>query len=126
MVKLWKTERSIVRAKSSAARELEVAREALEKALSRREHGKALVLLTTLAALEPDEPRWPHKQGDVLHSLGRSHEAAVAYRLACECYVGRGFAERGQALKSLARSLAGQSANLSQVHRSIRPSGTHG
>ncbi len=114
-------------AKESASAQAS-ARTELEQALLRRDNTRARALLVDLHALEPSEPRWPHKLGELLRAAGLEQDAAVAYRQAARVYEERGFAERARATIVLARSLSGRSAPLSAVrpaHPSLRPDSGH-
>lgn len=80
-------------------------RQALTTALQERRHLDALGLIARLEAMEPDEPRWPHKRGDVLRAAGKRGDAAAAYRRAAVRYNGRGFPAREAAMINLAQQL---------------------
>lgn len=88
---------------AEAKRELH--KDALQQALATRRHSDALQNITSLIALDPSDPRWPHKYGDVLRSMGRPDEAAAAYRRAARRYELFGFPLRAQALVRLAGEL---------------------
>jgi hypothetical protein len=114
------TPRSVKESTSARA----AARTELEQALARRDNERARALLADLQVLEPAEPRWPHKLGDLLRAAGRDEEAAIAYRQAGRVYSDRGFGDRSRAMTVLARTLAGRSAplpNVRPVHPSLRP-----
>jgi Flp pilus assembly protein TadD len=83
----------------------DAAKEALAGALHMRRHEEALQQIQTLMALDPSDPRWPHKYGDVLRSLGRRTEAAAAFRRAARRYEIFGFPLRAQAMVRLACEL---------------------
>jgi hypothetical protein len=93
----------------------------LTAALARGDHARALGLIRQLETLDPGDPRWPQKCGDVLRTQGCLDEAASAYRRAAECYERQGFGSRSNAMRHLARSLAGQSEDLTAVHPSLDP-----
>ncbi len=61
-------------------------------------HDKAVAVYGELRALEPDEPRWPHKQGDLLRRLGRENDAVEAYEAAVDAYASKGFLARAAAM----------------------------
>lgn len=84
-------------------------RNALQIAMNERRYGDALNHILGLVALEPNDPRWPHKYGDVLRSLRRDGEAAAAYRRAARRYEAAGFPVRATAMMRLAGELAGDS-----------------
>jgi CRP-like cAMP-binding protein len=73
-------------------------REQLEAALRKEKHGDALALYDSLAADEPDEPRWPQRRGDLLLKLGRGDEAVGAYERAVDLYASQGFVARAAAM----------------------------
>jgi len=79
--------------------------DALMRALTEERHEAALRHLVELIALEPDEPRWHERQGDVLRRLGQAHEAATAYRAAALRYEVQALSDRGSALRRLADQL---------------------
>ena len=81
--------------------------DALQRTLAVRRHADALELALDLIALEPDEPRWHQKHGDVLRLLDREPEAALAYRHAAERYTRKGLAAHAGALYRVADMLEG-------------------
>jgi hypothetical protein len=84
-------------------RELRVRLEKLTAASSRR---AALEVLAQLETLDPDEPRWPHKRGDVLLTLGQPAQAAEAYHAAADRYAAQGFPPRAAAIRQHAERLS--------------------
>jgi CRP-like cAMP-binding protein len=56
--------------------------------------------------VEPNEPRWPHRKGDVLKRLGRRQEAADAYEHAVDLYARRGFVARAAAMAKVVTGIA--------------------
>jgi len=62
---------------------------------------KALDLYERIEKQKPDEPRWSHRKGDLLHRMGRDTEAASAYQRAAELYAARGFSARAAATARL-------------------------
>ncbi len=94
-----------VEAQRPAADQRDVAKDALAQALQTRRHEEALHQIQTLMALDPSDPRWPHKYGDVLRALGRNTEAAAAFRRAARRYELFGFPLRAQAMLRLATEL---------------------
>jgi CRP-like cAMP-binding protein len=76
-------------------------REAWEDA-SRRDRPKdAAAALEALGRLEPQEPRWPHRLGEVLRRLGRVAEAEAAFVRAVRVYVSHGFLTRAAAVAKI-------------------------
>ncbi|MBX3185689.1 MAG: cyclic nucleotide-binding domain-containing protein [Labilithrix sp.] len=73
-------------------------REAWQEALMKDRLRDALAALDGLELLEPNEPRWPHRKGDVLRRLGRPKEAEESLERAVRCYMNRGFFTRAAAL----------------------------
>lgn len=96
----------------STARERESLKEALALAMSERRYSDALNTILGLIALDPSDPRWPHKYGDVLRSLRRINEAAAAYRRAARRYELAGFPVRAEAMMRLAQELEGDSGPI--------------
>jgi hypothetical protein len=82
-------------------------RDALQLAMNERRYGDALNHILGLVALDPNDPRWPHKYGDVLRSLRRNNEAAAAYRRAARRYEAAGFPVRATAMMRLSFELEG-------------------
>jgi predicted Zn-dependent protease len=128
IAKIWKSERPSARSKPPVERDSAALKKALSAALARRDHARALELIARLEALEPGDPRWPHKCGDLLRREGRVRDAASAYRRAAERYEGQGFDTRSRAIRHLARSLTAESQHLSPLHPSLvpDPSRAHG
>jgi hypothetical protein len=77
--------------------------ELLVRAGRRRE---ALPVVIALARLEPGEPRWPRRYGDLMRSIGRPAAAARAYVAAGRRYSIQGFAPRAAAMTKLASQVA--------------------
>ncbi|MBI4822165.1 MAG: cyclic nucleotide-binding domain-containing protein [Deltaproteobacteria bacterium] len=55
-------------------------------------------VLEELASAEPDNSRWPHRQGDTLRKLGDLKRAVVAYEKAVALYTQAGFITRALAM----------------------------
>ena len=77
----------------------------LNKALQRGQVNHALDLYELIETRKPDEPRWPHRKGDLLLRLGRRPEAAAAYERAVTLYVERGFEARAAATARIMLSI---------------------
>src|SRR5262245_49422779 len=77
---------------------LRKARSKFEKALEANRFEDAIKLLPELRRHEPQNARWPHKQGDLLRRLGRNPEAVEAYGAAVELYASQGFIARAVAM----------------------------
>lgn len=77
----------------------------LDQLLQRGKKRDALEVLMALARLEPDEPRWLRRYGDVLRASGWSVAAARAYAAAGERYARLGFAPRAAAMHALAEHM---------------------
>jgi hypothetical protein len=86
----------------------ETLRHSLQVAMNERRYNDALNHILGLVALDPNDPRWPHKYGDVLRSLRRHNEAAAAYRRAARRYDAAGFPVRATAMVRLAVELEGE------------------
>lgn len=69
----------------------------LNKALRKGQVMHALDLYELIETRKPDEPRWPHRKGDLLVRLGRKPEAADAYERAVVLYMKQGFEARAAA-----------------------------
>lgn len=69
----------------------------LNKALQQGQLIAALDLYELIEASKPDEPRWPHRKGDLLLRMGHKSEAALAYERAVELYLAKGFEARATA-----------------------------
>lgn len=80
---------------SSRSRNL---RERLHTALRKERLKEALGHYETLELLEPKEPRWPHRKGDLLKRLGRPQQAVIAYERAVGLYAQLGFVARAAAM----------------------------
>lgn len=74
------------------------ARTKLAKALEAGRDEEAIELLTQLRRLEPDNPRWPHKQGELLRIRGAASSAAHCFERAVALYAKQGFIARAVAM----------------------------
>lgn len=83
---------------SKQQRLLRKLRASLDKALRKERFTEALDLYAELERAEPDEPRWPHRHGDLLRRLGKERHAIDAYTRAVARYAGRGFVARAAAM----------------------------
>lgn len=66
---------------------------------------EALNLYELIERRKPDEPRWSHRKGDLLHRMGRDVDAVVAYQRAADLYAEKGFEARAAATAKLIRRL---------------------
>ena len=73
-------------------------RDQLQRSLRRERFSEALTLYQTLERLEPHEPRWPHRKGDLLKRLGRHEQAVPSYIRAVDLYAELGFVARAAAM----------------------------
>jgi hypothetical protein len=91
-------------------------KQALARAQAACRYVDAMSALLGLVALEPHEPRWHQKYGEVLRTLGRNREAAAAHRRAARRYEALGFPVRASAALRLADTLDGtdSSAQMQQ------------
>lgn len=78
---------------------------AMTLAIAERRYTDALSEIIGLVALNPLDPRWPHKYGDILRTLGRTEEAAAAFRRSATRYEASGFSVRAKAMLRLADEL---------------------
>ncbi|MCA9583034.1 MAG: cyclic nucleotide-binding domain-containing protein, partial [Myxococcales bacterium] len=65
----------------------------------------AIETAVELERLEPGEPRWSHKRGELLQRQGNKEAAVEAYSLAVEKYAGRGFLPRAIAMAKIVLDL---------------------
>jgi len=112
----------------SRSREL---RDRLQKSLLKERFAESLVLYGALERMERDEPRWPHRKGDLLKRLGRSEEAVVSYERAVDLYAQRGFVARAAAMAKVVMAIDPDRAGVLErvapeparkLHRSTRGS----
>ncbi len=96
-------------------------RQAWEEAIARDRPTDALTVLVELEELEPEEPRWAHRRGDVLRRLGRTTEAEAAFVQAVRAYVARGFLTRAA---GLARTLAASNPARADLLAELDPEPT--
>lgn len=62
---------------------------------------EALDLYELVEKQKPDEPRWPHRRGDLLQRVGRKEDAVLAYQRAVDLYAAQGFVARAAAMAKL-------------------------
>ncbi len=112
---------------SSRSRKL---RDKLHKALRKERLGEALGYYQALEMLEPAEPRWPHRKGDLLKRLGRLEEAVATYERAVDLYAEHGFVARAAAMAKVVMGIAPERVDVldrvstdtaRRLHRSTRP-----
>jgi tetratricopeptide (TPR) repeat protein len=68
------------------------------------EHGRmveALEIYELVEQRKPNEPRWPHRKGDLLCRMGREPDALRAYERAADLYSASGFDARAAATARL-------------------------
>lgn len=70
----------------------------LAKALEENRDQEAIDLLTDLRLAEPENARWPHKQGELLKQQGRDALAAQCFERAVSLYAKQGFIARAVAM----------------------------
>lgn len=80
-------------------------RDELSKSLRTGRLSDALELYRLIERRKPDEPRWPHRKGDLLNRMGREDEAVVAYERAIHLYAAKGFIERAIATAKVMLSI---------------------
>lgn len=73
-------------------------RDKLQNAIQKERHDEALRVYGTLEIAEPNEPRWPHRKGDLLKRLGRKQAAVSSYENAVDLYATLGFVARAAAM----------------------------
>lgn len=97
-------------------------RERLQEALRRDKDEEALKLYAELEALEPTEPRWPHRRGDLLRRMGREWQAIDCYERAVHAYVALGFVARAAAMAKVILSIdPSRTSILEAVHGEQAP-----
>ncbi len=103
----------------------------LQKSLEKERFSDALDLYTALGRMEPAEPRWPHRKGDLLKRLGRPEEAIQFYERAVDLYASRGFVARAAAMAKVVMGIDPSRADVLErvspeparaLHRSARGS----
>ena len=67
---------------------------------------EALLHYEALQGVERNEPRWPHRKGDLLKRLGREGEAIAAYERAVDLYAQQGFVARAAAMAKVVLAMA--------------------
>ncbi len=111
---------------SSRSRNL---REKLQTALRKERLREALGHYETLELLEPNEPRWPHRKGDLLKRLGRPQPAVISYERAVVLYAQHGFVARAAAMAKVVIGIDPERRDIlervdsnaaRQLHRSAR------
>lgn len=85
--------------------------ESVTQSLAKRRYGDALASILRLVMLDPTEPRWHQKYGEVLRTLGRDQEAAAAYRRAARRYEAMALHVRASAALRVAETLEGVSSS---------------
>jgi CRP-like cAMP-binding protein len=101
----------------------------LNQALRRERLGEALGHYEALQTVERDEPRWPHRKGDLLQRLGRRQEAVESYERAVDLYAQLGFVARAAAMAKVVMGIAPERVDVLErvtpnvarkLHRSAR------
>ncbi len=77
----------------------------LTQALESSRLSEALDLYELIEKQRPDEPRWPHRRGDLLQRMGRKADAVLAYERAVDLYATKGFMARAAAMAKLIRAI---------------------
>lgn len=80
-------------------------RDELSKALRTGRFSEALAIYELIEVRKPDEPRWPHRKGELLLRMGRRTDAVVAYERAIELYSAKGFNKRAKATAKMMLSI---------------------
>ncbi len=97
-------------------------RERLQEALRRDRDEEALTLYDQLEKLEPTEPRWPHRRGDLLRRMGREWQAIECYERAVHAYVELGFVARAAAMAKVILSIdPSRTSILEALHNEQAP-----
>ena len=98
--------------------------EDITQLLAKRRYADALASIQRLVMLDPTEPRWHQKYGEVLRTLGRNREAAAAYRVAARRYEALALPARSSAAHRVAESLEGGNTTPPSAPISGRPIST--
>ena len=80
-------------------------RDDLQRAILKERYSEALRIYNTLELVEPREPRWPHRRGDLLKRLGRIDAAVDSYEVAVDLYAQAGFVARAAAMAKVVLGL---------------------
>lgn len=106
-------------------------RDKLQGLLLKERFSEALDCYARLEQMESDEPRWPHRKGDLLKRLGRLEEAVSSYESAVDLYAQRGFVARAAAMAKVVLAIDPDRADVLErvspeaarkLHRSARGS----
>ena len=73
----------------------------LSRALKADRLNEALDLYELIEKQQVDEPRWPHRRGDILQRVGRKADAVLAYERAVDLYAAKGFVARAAAMAKM-------------------------
>jgi CRP-like cAMP-binding protein len=104
-------------------------RDKLNEALRKERLAEALLHYQALQVVERNEPRWPHRKGDLLKRLGRPEEAVTAYEHAVDLYAQQGFVARAAAMAKVVLGIAPEHVDVLErvnvdaarrLHRSSR------
>ena len=104
-------------------------REKLNQSLRKERLDEALMHYEALQGVERNEPRWPHRKGDLLKRLGRPDEAVAAYERAVDLYARQGFVARAAAMAKVVLAIAPERGDVLErvnvdparrLHRSAR------
>ena len=107
-------------------------REAFESSRRKGKQAEAIAALVQLARLEPEEPRWPHQEGEAQRRLGNVPAAVDAFARASRIYAAGGFLARAVAMAKMLLSLDPSRTDVlesvdpsaaKEAHRKLRPAG---
>jgi len=73
----------------------------LGSALKAERFDQAIDVYDLMEKRKPDDPRWPHRKGDLLRRIRRNAEAVIAYERAVHLYSEKGFDARASATARL-------------------------
>ncbi len=93
-------------------------RDKLNTALRKERFGDALRIYDELSVVDPKEPRWPHRKGDLLKRIGKEHHAVDAYEQAVTLYASAGFVARAAAMAKVILEIE---PSRTDVLESVRP-----
>jgi CRP-like cAMP-binding protein len=109
-------------------------REQLDEANRARNEELSDVVLEELETVDPDNPRWPHRRGDVLRRMGRTQDAVHCFIRAVALYANAGFLPRAIAMAKVVLEHDPSRADVletvdpsaaRELNRKLRPEGVH-
>jgi CRP-like cAMP-binding protein len=84
----------------------------LERASERGNHKDVARVLIDLVKVEPEEPRWPHRLGELQARAGDKTAATASYERAARLYSAQGFLARALAVAKMLVQIAPERADI--------------